>query len=978
MRALRYGSCFTDRSCGLTVAGHHPAQAPELWARYLEGARERYRQMGLEHVVRAETIGHGQSTPLFWVVWDADRIVGGLRIHGPLRTAEQAAALDEVGVDPGRAALAHAIEERAAEGVLEPKGLWVTRRHRHAAAISAALARCHIHALHWLGARFGLCTAAGHTERLIRASGGRPDATVGSFIYPDDRFVSQAFWWDRQRLALDAQAAQLALLGEELDQLRASSRSCASRMSAGGVHAPEHAGVAAAATGDGGGATESWRPVLIPDDRSADDRIAALRADPTVTVQDHLPIQQRELLALRPECPEQLRTETPRWAYFPWRRTAVRLLGPAGFRRLRLDRNRHKITLPEQEELLARTIGIIGLSVGHAIAHALALEGLAGRLVLADFDRLELSNLNRVPATVLDLDVPKVVVAARRVAELDPYLDVEVWPDGVGRDTLDAFCEQVDVVVEECDSLDVKLLVREAARRHRRPVVMETSDRGLLDIERFDAEPDRPVFHGLVDDLSADDLGGLPAREKAAGALRILEPAQLSARLAASLAEIEETVTTWPQLGGDVLLGGATAAAAVRALVRGPQPPSGRTRIDLDAQVGDLADPRDAEEPDRVIDVRVSREPPPEDPLLALAHAAHQAPSGGNMQPWRFALEDQRLHLRRGGGEQVALDVAGRGTDVALGAALENARIAASARGALGPVRLLPDPADPDLIATLELGEDLDSGRAALHDAMLARHTNRRPGSPQPLGEGVGAGLEQAARSAGARLRLLEDPAEVARCAELMSASDRLRYLSPWLHEQLLGELRWPGHDDLSVGLDVRTLELDAAEQAMLQVARRRDVTEQLASWDGGVALGRLTRDRVASSSAMALITVDDARTVSYLRGGAAMERVWIAAEQAGLAVQPVAPTSLYAVEPVEHAQLVPETLRAPLREVTHWLRALFGLVEGEQTAMLLRLAHAPPATVRSARQPLEAVLQRAGDAEPSPTRRRRVHDAAS
>src|SRR5664279_6516932 len=39
-----------------------------------------------------------------------------------------------------------------------------------------------------------------------------------------------------------------------------------------------------------------------------------------------------------------------RWAYYPWRRTLVSVLGPKAFRRLRLDRNRNKITAAEQQE----------------------------------------------------------------------------------------------------------------------------------------------------------------------------------------------------------------------------------------------------------------------------------------------------------------------------------------------------------------------------------------------------------------------------------------------------------------------------------------------------------------------------------------------------------------------------------------------------------------------------------------------------
>lgn len=62
--------------------------------------------------------------------------------------------------------------------------------------------------------------------------------------------------------------------------------------------------------------------------------------------------------------------------------------GPVGFRRLRFDRNRNKITSAEQNQFTVLTVGIVGLSVGHSIAHTLALEGLCGRLRLADNDNL--------------------------------------------------------------------------------------------------------------------------------------------------------------------------------------------------------------------------------------------------------------------------------------------------------------------------------------------------------------------------------------------------------------------------------------------------------------------------------------------------------------------------------------------------------------------------------------------------------------
>jgi molybdopterin/thiamine biosynthesis adenylyltransferase len=279
-----------------------------------------------------------------------------------------------------------------------------------------------------------------------------------------------------------------------------------------------------------------------------------------------------------------------RWVYFPWRRTAVHLLAPPHFNLLRLDRNRNKLTTEEQERLQAQTVTVIGLSVGHVIAFCLAMEGLCGRLKLADFDALELSNLNRVPATVLDLGVNKAVAAARRIAEIDPYLPVEVEARGATADTVGSLLEGTDVLVEVCDSLDIKVRLRESARRLRIPVLMETSDRGLLDVERFDLEPHRPMLHGLME-VSADELGGLSSEEKVAQVLRLLEVSQLSATLAASMDEVGRTITTWPQLGGDVTLGAATISAAVRRLGRGQSLPSGRLRIDLDARLDDLTEP---------------------------------------------------------------------------------------------------------------------------------------------------------------------------------------------------------------------------------------------------------------------------------------------------------------------------------------------------------------------------------------------------
>jgi hypothetical protein len=577
-------------------------------------------------------------------------------------------------------------------------------------------------------------------------------------------------------------------------------------------------------------------------------------------------------------------------------------------------------------------------------------------LRLADFDIIELPNLNRLPVSLLDLALNKAVAAARRIAEVDPYLPVAIFPEGLTSTNVGRFMDGLDVVVEECDSLDVKLLVREAARDRGIPVLMGTSDRGLFDVERFDLEPQRGLFHGLLGDIRLSDLTGLLIRDKVPHVLRILEPDQLSSRLAASMAEIDETVTTWPQLASEVMLGAATAAAAVRRLGTGAQLRSGRVRVDIEGVLDRPVSP----EAD-ILDLGAFPIPPPptppKDPFLAVAYAANLAPSGGNSQPWRLQLQDHELRIELDRSRTSRMDVRFRGSCVAIGAATLNACAAAAALGIYGGYAFQPQAETADVAASIRFGDRRDHELAALYPAVLERATNRRPGRPAPIEDSTLDALRNQAAIEGARLHVFRDADLIADYAEVLAESDRLRYLSPALHSELMSELRWPGRDCLQTGIDVRTLELDTADLAKLAVARRRDVMDDLARWDGGRALGDVTRERIRSSSALAVVTVRGWSPGSYLAGGSALERVWLAAEVAHLAVQPVSPVFVFAVEPDDFAALVPRPYVERLTMLAARFRTLVGLAGDENVVLVLRLSHAAPPSVRSLRLGLTETL---------------------
>lgn len=696
-----------------------------------------------------------------------------------------------------------------------------------------------------------------------------------------------------------------------------------------------------------------YRPLILdPDDPDDARALAGLRGTTHIEFNDLRGLLAAEFARLNdpPETGEGPADD--RWVYYPWRRSVVVLPGPRTFRAVRLDRNRNKLTRSEQERLRTLTVGIVGQSVGHAIAYTLAQEGACGALRLADFDELELSNLNRVPATLFDIGVNKAIVTARRIAELDPYLPVEIRGGGVDTDTVDDFVDGLGVVVEECDSLDIKLLVREAARRRKLPLIMETSDRGLLDVERFDLEPDRRPFHGLLGDTAVTQLRGLSTRDKAPYVVALLGARDLSARMAGSLVEVGETLNSWPQLGGDVMLGAAGVATAVRRIGLGRPLRSGRTRLDIERALDALADP-DLDLDAGAADTEPG--PPAEAPVDRILACAQRAPSGGNIQPWKLHTQPGEIRIALDTRYTTAMDIGYRGSAVALGAALYNARVAAAAHEMLGTHEYVEEPGTP-LTAVLHLGTGTDPALAADYPYALDRETNRRLGDGGRIPESVLAELAAAAAAEGARMRAVTEPRGLRAAATLLAESDRVRYLTPDLHREMFAEMRRLT-DDLSDGIDIRTLELAPDERAALEIGRRADVMAQLHSWSAGAALGDYARDRVRSSSAVLAVTfrresgTGGGELTGYARAGAAVQRLWIRAQRAGLAVQPMSPVFLFSQTRTELDALSP-AYASRLCTLQGRFLELLEVPEQESVALVLRLSYAAAASVRSRRRP--------------------------
>ncbi len=270
-----------------------------------------------------------------------------------------------------------------------------------------------------------------------------------------------------------------------------------------------------------------------------------------------------------------------RFVYYPWRESAFEILPETEYISVRTNRNQLKIKADEQKVLIKKKIAVAGLSVGNAVALTCAMERICGAMHLADFDEMELSNLNRLRAGLPDCGLQKTEIAKRQIAELDPYIDVSVFNEGVTAENVNEFLdESVDVLVEVCDSVELKFLLRQRAAELHIPVVMDTNDRGMIDIERFDLEPDRPLFHGAVKGIETSPKA-LSNPENKMKVVQAIIGNELSPRLLQSMPEIGKTLCSWPQLASGVMLGGAATAHVCRRILLEEECPSGRFFVDL-------------------------------------------------------------------------------------------------------------------------------------------------------------------------------------------------------------------------------------------------------------------------------------------------------------------------------------------------------------------------------------------------------------
>lgn len=115
-------------------------------------------------------------------------------------------------------------------------------------------------------------------------------------------------------------------------------------------------------------------------------------------------------------------------------------------------RNIGWVTTQEQQALRGKRIAIAGMG-GVGGVHLLTLARLGiGAFHIADFDRFDIANFNRqVGATMSTIGKPKADVLAAMARDINPEVNLRIFPDGVDPSNLSEFLDGVDVYIDGLD-----------------------------------------------------------------------------------------------------------------------------------------------------------------------------------------------------------------------------------------------------------------------------------------------------------------------------------------------------------------------------------------------------------------------------------------------------------------------------------------------------------------------------------------------
>ena len=641
-------------------------------------------------------------------------------------------------------------------------------------------------------------------------------------------------------------------------------------------------------------------------------------------------------------------------------------------------RNIGWLTEWEQDALRGKRVAIAGLG-GVGGAHLLTLARLGvGAFNIADFDRFDWANFNRqVGATTSSVGRPKLDVMAEMALSINPELQIGRFAQGVTAENVDSFLQEVDLFVDGFDFFVLGI---------RRLVFRRCAELGIPAITAAPIGMGTNWLIFLPGGMTFEQYFRLDGQSETEQYLRFLmglAPAGEHRRYLVDPTRVDLQRKTGPSTSPSCqLCAGVVGVEAVKLLLgrnnvwAAPlhhhfDPYAGtfrRTRLRWGmagpVQSAKLALARRFYLRQLGIAAPRPAESAPQTPVERVLHLARWAPSGDNVQPWRFKItgdETLTIHFRPDDSGNPYEYRGGEPSLLALGMLLETMRLAASRFGRALHYEILPD-CEPIKIA-VRMQAEAGLRPDPLAAFIAARSVHRRAMLTRPLSPAEKASLQDAAGSA-LRLHWFESVRERWRIARLGARVTDIRLRTPEIFPVHQRVVDWTNRHSATglpagaIGLDRATLRI--MRWAMQDWRRMHRMNQAVGTLTAAAQLDLLPG--LASAAYFGVQPVGaspQGDPAALVRAGAALQRFWLTATQLGLALQPASALLMMAHYGEADAHFTSNArLRQKTRRIARSFTGIFG-AEADSFLFLGRIGQPRPRlpSARSVRRPVADLL---------------------
>jgi hypothetical protein len=339
--------------------------------------------------------------------------------------------------------------------------------------------------------------------------------------------------------------------------------------------------------------------------------------------------------------------------------------------------------------------------------------------------------------------------------------------------------------------------------------------------------------------------------------------------------------------------------------------------------------------------------------LIQLLQTAVFAPSGDNLQPWKFELNGNVLSVLVAPEKDPTLyNYKQRAAYISHGALIQNISICANQAGLNAEIKYFPERSNPLLTAKIAFSPGQPQADP-LYEFISKRHTNRKPYSDQILISDQKQNLLETIQNP-VQVVLIEHADEKTKAAEALCQGDRMIFENKTIHDFLFGHIRWNDAEVMQTkdGFNFKAMELAPPQRAAFRLFR---------SWPIMKFFNKLGFPKIAVKSNLPLYSkvsalvgflIPDYEPLTFIRLGESLQKFWLTAASMGLSAHPLTGVPLLYQKIAEHN--AKELSAEQIKIIQGSYGMLAGLLGATETIIgfFLRLGFAEAPTGTSPRQP--------------------------